>query len=86
MEVTTSFERPRTDERRAMSLALPLEGSDVTTDDALTLLPLLLPLLEDVDLRGRGIVREVLCLLLCGGRVCNFMGDLSNDAINDFEL
>lgn len=56
MEVTTSEERPRADERRAMSLALPLEGSDVTIDDddALTLLPL--PLLEDVDLRGRGIV------------------------------
>ena len=58
MEVTTSVVRPRTDERRAMSLALPLEGSVTTDDDdALTLLPL--PLLEDVDLRGRGIVRGV---------------------------
>eukprot|EP00956_Cyclotella_meneghiniana_P038257 scaffold150943_cov46-Cyclotella_meneghiniana.AAC.2 len=55
MEVTTSVVRPRTDERRAMSLALPLEGSVTTDDDdALTLLPL--PLL--VDLRGRGIVAD----------------------------
>ena len=62
MEVTTSEERPRTDERRAMSLALPLEGSDVTTDDddALTLLPLL----DDVDLRGRGIVADCDVLLV----------------------